>query len=186
MRPTGARGEWKSHFWLPVKLDDAVLESAVAALTEARPDAVALPFDALHVSLSRYFTAAAHEIEPLAQRAKLRLGKMPAFVIALGPQLLELPSEDGLCTFGALAVAQGRHETNAMIDDLDEVLAAFGKPTYYTPRILHVSICRWPGAGSPVTYAPLDWPRGASASCRATRVLGRAGHVEFEIPLVDA
>jgi len=66
------------------------------------------------------------------------------------------------------------------------VLATFGKPVYYAQRILHVSVCRWPGrVVDAVTHAPVDWPQGVPTSCRATRVLGRAGHVEFEIRLFD-
>jgi len=209
----GARGEWRSHFWIPVavRMDDVQLardlfRNAVPgrvlveddddnsqsprcfyssdrpsddAANQASPTTTTTVL--LHVSLTKPFAVAHHEIEPLQQRASSRLCKMPAFYMGLGSGLVELPSEDGEFTYGAVTIAQGRHELNAIIDDLDEILADFNKSEYFEPRVLHVSFCKWPGAPQ---AEPVKYPSNIkfkTHSVLVDRVWARAGHLEFRI-----
>jgi hypothetical protein len=186
-RPTGARGEWKSHFWIDCVLDPQDVAQALAAFQAADPRRViqTLSLDQdnpPHLSLSRPFAAALHEIEPLRDRVARRLGKFPCFALGLGASLVELPGEDGQCTFGAILVGQGAHEAHAIIDDLDEVLGMFRKRPFCVPRVLHVSVCRWDGPPKPGAAYPPRCLWGTRPQL-VTSVSARAGHLEFRIEL---
>ena len=103
--------------------------------------------DWAHTSLARPFALRKHEIDPFVAALRAALARFSAWNLGVGASWRLLPSledsgsrEGGERTFLALDIIQGRSELLALLAVVDRVLIRFGRPPYYAPPLLHVSV----------------------------------------------
>jgi hypothetical protein len=109
-----------------------------------------------HVSLAKPFALRKHEIEPLLAALTAAVGRVPCFDVEVGPAWGLLPCDPSMTSGGggssagpsplgarcfvALDVAGGREGLERLVKAVDGSLARFGRPPYFAPPRLHVTV----------------------------------------------
>lgn len=163
-------GEWLCMVSIAVnELDVSQYDLAV--------DYLALEF--IHVSLSKPFTLALWEIEPMREKLRQCVKGMLPFTMRLaGDQFILLKSSSSSVndqlSFVAMPVTTGKLQINTLIDHIDVALQSFGKEIYFTDRILHASLA---------STKLLELPQidGMDYTQQVTAITFNAGHHTFVI-----
>lgn len=94
-----------------------------------------------HVSLARPFALRKHEIEPFIRVLGTSVSQVPSFEVGVGATWNALGDEEGGGrSFLVLDIVKGRSELTALLRACDDTLVRFGRPKYYEPPYLHVSV----------------------------------------------
>lgn len=146
--PQTKTGQWKTHVNLPVRVgksDWSELKTRAAKSANRTMDMV-FWCDELHVSLSRAVALYKHEVDAFRAALQERVSKC-AQVARLSlrtDEFVELPGADGDEAFLAALIDEGEDGISELVDAVDECMLLFGREAYFSPRLLHVSLGRYP------------------------------------------
>jgi hypothetical protein len=140
-------GEFASLVYMPVRVSPSLskqLDALVDALRPLSPSPVQrVPSAEIHISLSRAFTLHRSQLVPFtdALRKALKVRRAPRLRVA---SVELLSNETRTSFFGTLVVQpctrEDEAEMSGLLGGVDAVLAAFGKPPFYSPPVLHFSV----------------------------------------------
>ncbi|KAG2492359.1 hypothetical protein HYH03_009307 [Edaphochlamys debaryana] len=145
-----------------------------------------VPWDgAFHLTLNRHLTIRDHQTSDVLARLRpalaAELGSSPVHLV-LGPGLVALPSYDGLSSFVAVCLDEGRSDMGRLagaVRAVEGVALAFGGETYYRDPRWHVSVGWVQGVPVEQAQAVLGRMEGA-AGLGVTGEVGVA-HVEVHV-----
>ncbi|KAH9255114.1 hypothetical protein BASA81_006873 [Batrachochytrium salamandrivorans] len=129
----------------------------------------------IHVSLSKPFCLSLWEIDSVKDMLIRCVRGVVPFTMRLdGEDLVYLPpGGGGEELFVAMPVTSGKVQVSNLIDQVDVVLRGFGKPEYFTERVLHASVAK-------TTATPVD---GLDDHLQiVSGIVFKAGHRQFAIP----
>jgi len=172
------RGEWRTHIFIPV---DICLDSSCLKLL---PKGTKI-LDNVHISLSKSCSLIKHEIEAVKLRIGQNITGIKPFSARLNGEELMILNGDNDEFFGALPILTGKIQLNMLIDAVDDALKTFGKDFYHSERILHASILTWTGQeinGGDLQHI-LNVIPGPCLNILVSKIVMRAGHLRFDIPL---
>lgn len=146
-------------------------ETALTALLCGRPCyrvGAAPPELPPHLSLSRCFVVAGHQVARLVQCVHDSFARSRAFDVSLGGATF-FGNDDGTRSFLSLTVGVGGADVESLIQSADAVMVEFGKPTYYevreptpptlTPPTHNVLMLR-PAQQPPIPHVSMLWTPG--------------------------
>ncbi|KAG8463740.1 hypothetical protein KFE25_004013 [Diacronema lutheri] len=169
-------GDFAALVFLPVQLTSTLAKHIAAVRSALALHAVstvqAVDPAGLHISLSRTFTLKRPQLLPFTDALRKAFRpRRPLKLRAHGVQML--CNETRTCFFGTLAMrpvaAADEEEARALLASVDAVLGAFGKPPFYQPPILHMSV-----AWSVAPFQSVSMPSFEYETC-ADRVLCKLG-----------
>jgi hypothetical protein len=102
----------------------------------------ATPIVSPHISLSRPFFLARHEVEAFRSLLDRSVKGTGCFTVGFSSEPIFLTSEAEV-TFCALRVTRGSEMLSLLLSGVDEVLSKYGRELYYPERILHASLTVW-------------------------------------------
>lgn len=141
-------GEFNSLVYVPAPPSEVLRRCVEEVIAQLQRDERAspmhpLPLSELHMSVSQSFTLLHSQILPFTDALQKALRGCPAFTLRTAG-VAALHNDTRTCHFAALVLqpvtAEDANRASRLLAAVNHVMDTFGKPRFYEPPILHLSI----------------------------------------------